>query len=74
MPTEHAAVRVVHKPWRFGDLQPWSNIDGSGDTIGELWFERAGKDVPTPALLLKLPTNPTALSGSQFASKAGALA
>jgi hypothetical protein len=54
MPTEQAAVRVVHKPWGVGDLQPWSNIDGSGDAIGELWFERADKAAPTPALLLKL--------------------
>jgi mannose-6-phosphate isomerase len=54
MPTEHAAVRVVHKPWGLSDLQPWSNIDGSGDAVGELWFERADKDAPTPALLLKL--------------------
>ncbi|CAN7408841.1 class I mannose-6-phosphate isomerase [Bradyrhizobium sp. LjRoot220] len=54
MPTEHAAVRVVHKPWGVGDLQPWSHVDGSGDAVGELWFERADKDAPTPALLLKL--------------------
>ena len=54
MPTEHAAVRVVHKPWGVGDLQPWSNVDGSDDAVGELWFERADKDAPTPALLLKL--------------------
>ena len=54
MPTEHASVRVVHKPWGVSTLQPWSAIDGSNDTIGELWFERAGKDAPTPALLLKL--------------------
>ena len=54
MPTEHAAVRVVHKPWGSGDLLPWSSVDGSGDAIGELWFERADKDAPTPALLLKL--------------------
>jgi mannose-6-phosphate isomerase len=54
MPTEHAAVRVVHKPWGVGDLKPWSSVDGSGDAIGELWFERADKDAPIPALLLKL--------------------
>jgi mannose-6-phosphate isomerase len=54
MPTEHASVRVVHKPWGVGDLQPWSSIDGSGEAIGELWFERADKDAPKPALLLKL--------------------
>ena len=54
MPTEHASVRVVHKPWGVSDLQPWSSIDGTGDAVGELWFERADKDAPTPALLLKL--------------------
>ena len=50
MPTEHAAVRVVHKPWGVSDLQPWSNIDGSGDAVGELWFERADKAAPYPGL------------------------
>jgi mannose-6-phosphate isomerase len=54
MPTEHAAVRVVHKPWGSRDLQPWSSVDGSGDAVGELWFERADVNAPTPALLLKL--------------------
>jgi mannose-6-phosphate isomerase len=54
MPTEHASVRVVHKPWGVGDLQPWSSVDGSSDAVGELWFERAKKDAPTPALLVKL--------------------
>ncbi len=54
MPTEHASVRVVHKPWGVGDLQPWSSIDGSDEAVGELWFERADKDAPAPALLLKL--------------------
>jgi mannose-6-phosphate isomerase len=54
MPTEHAAVRVVHKPWGSRDLQPWSSVDGSDDAVGELWFERADVNAPTPALLLKL--------------------
>ena len=54
MPTEHAAVRVVHKPWGVHDLHPWSDVDGSGDAVGELWFDRADKDAPAPALLLKL--------------------
>jgi mannose-6-phosphate isomerase len=54
MPIEHASVRVVHKPWGVNDLQPWSSIDGTGDAVGELWFERADKDAPVPALLLKL--------------------
>jgi mannose-6-phosphate isomerase len=54
MPTELAAVRVVHKPWGVRDLQPWSSLDGSRDAIGELWFEREGTHAHTPALLLKL--------------------
>jgi mannose-6-phosphate isomerase len=54
MAIEHAAVRVVRKPWGVADLHPWSGIDGSGDSIGELWFQRADRNAPTPALLLKL--------------------
>jgi mannose-6-phosphate isomerase len=54
MPTEHASVRVVHKPWGVSDLQPWSSVDGTGDAVGELWFERADKNAAIPALLLKL--------------------
>jgi mannose-6-phosphate isomerase len=54
MPTELAAVRVVHKPWGMRDLHPWSSLDGSADAIGELWFERAGQHARAPALLLKL--------------------
>ena len=54
MPIEHASVRVVHKPWGVSDLRPWSSIDGTGDAVGELWFERADKNAPAPALLLKL--------------------
>jgi mannose-6-phosphate isomerase len=54
MPIEAAHVRVVHKPWGVGDLQPWSSIDGGDDAVGELWFERPEKDAPIPALLLKL--------------------
>src|SRR6266481_5712999 len=54
MPTEHASVRVVHKPWGVRDLKPWSSIDGTGDAVGKLWFDRADKNAPIPALLLKL--------------------
>ena len=54
MPIERASVRIIHKPWGVSDLQPWSNIDGGGDAVGELWFERADNNAPTPALLLKL--------------------
>src|SRR5690348_14724044 len=54
MPIERASVRIINKPWGVSDLQPWSNIDGSGDPVGELWFERADNNAPIPALLLKL--------------------
>jgi len=54
MPIEHAAVRIVHKPWGVGELRPWSNIDGSRGAVGELWFERADENAPTPTLMLKL--------------------
>jgi len=54
MPIERASVRVIHKPWGVSDLRPWSDIDGSGDPVGELWFERADDNAPIPALLLKL--------------------
>ena len=54
MAIEHASVQVVRKPWGVADLHPWSDIDGSGDSIGELWFQRADRNAPTPALLLKL--------------------
>jgi mannose-6-phosphate isomerase len=54
MPTELAAVRVVHKPWGVRDLQPWSSLDASSDAVGELWFERADEPALAPALLLKL--------------------
>ena len=54
MSIEHASVRAMPKPWGVSDLQPWSSVDGTGDAVGELWFERADKNAPIPALLLKL--------------------
>jgi len=54
MAIEHAAVQVVRKLWGVADLHPWSGIDGSADPVGELWFQRADRGAPTPALLLKL--------------------
>ncbi|MEA2345957.1 MAG: mannose-6-phosphate isomerase [Thermoanaerobaculia bacterium] len=54
MAIEHATVQVVRKPWGVADLHPWSNVDGSAEAIGELWFQRADKNAPSPALLLKL--------------------
>jgi mannose-6-phosphate isomerase len=54
MAIEQASVQVVRKPWGVADLRPWSSMDGSGDAIGELWFQRIDQNAPIPALLLKL--------------------
>src|SRR5258708_4905281 len=54
MPVERASVLVIRKPWGVSDLKPWSSVDGGGEAVGELWFERADENAPIPALLLKL--------------------
>ena len=54
MAIEHASLQVVRKPWGLTDLEPWSDIDGSKDAVGELWFERADSNAPIPALRLKI--------------------
>ena len=54
MAIEHACVQVVRKPWGVADLRPWSDIDGSGGAVGELWFHRPDQAAPVSALLLKL--------------------
>ena len=54
MAIEHASLQGVRKPWGLTDLEPWSDIDGSKDAVGELWFERADSNAPVPALRLKI--------------------
>ena len=54
MTIEHASVHVARKPWGVAELHPWSGIDGSGDAVGELRFQRVDKAAPDPALLFKL--------------------
>jgi mannose-6-phosphate isomerase len=54
MAIEHASVQVARKPWGVADLHPWSGIDGAGDAVGELWFQRVDKTAPDRSLLLKL--------------------
>ena len=54
MAIEYATVDVVRKPWGVADLHPWSDIDGSNDPVGELWFQRSDRSATIPALLLKL--------------------
>lgn len=54
MTMELASVGVVRKPWGRTDLRPWSELGHDGVAVGELWFQRADKLAPEPALLLKL--------------------
>jgi mannose-6-phosphate isomerase len=54
MTMELSSIRVVRKPWGRTDLRPWSELGHDGATVGELWFQRADKLAPEPALLLKL--------------------
>jgi mannose-6-phosphate isomerase len=78
MAIEHAAVQVVRKLWGVADLHPWSGIDGSADPVGELWFQRADRSAPIPALLLKVLFTSEPLSiqvhpDDEFARSAGLL-
>ena len=59
---QHACMQVVHKPWGSTDLRPWSELQGDGMPVGELWFQRADPASPPPALLLKLLFTNEALS------------
>lgn len=54
MTMELSSVRVVRKPWGRTDLRPWSELGHDGAAVGELWFQRADRLAPEPALLLKL--------------------
>jgi mannose-6-phosphate isomerase len=51
---EHACMQAVGKPWGSTDLRPWSEMHHDGATIGEIWFQRAKRNAPDPALLFKL--------------------
>src|SRR5580704_9521485 len=54
MAIEHACVEVVNKAWGRTDLRPWSDVDASHGAVGELWYQRIGRDAPRSKLLLKL--------------------
>jgi mannose-6-phosphate isomerase len=51
---EHASARLLPKPWGSNDLRPWSSTEPGAAAVGEIWFERAERDAPDPALLLKV--------------------
>jgi mannose-6-phosphate isomerase len=54
MTMELSTVTLVRKPWGRTDLRPWSELGHDGTAVGELWFQRADRTAPEPALLLKL--------------------
>jgi mannose-6-phosphate isomerase len=54
MVIERARANALSKPWGVADLRPFSNAALNGQTIGEIWFERADPGASDPALLLKL--------------------
>src|SRR5712692_483736 len=54
MAIELARARALPKPWGVVDLRPWSNARHDDGAIGEIWYERPGKDATNPSLLLKL--------------------
>lgn len=54
MAIERAHVRALPRPWGVVDLRPWSKAGHDGVPIGEIWYDRPGKPVSAPSLLLKL--------------------
>lgn len=54
MTIEHARASALPKPWGVFDLRPWSNAGNEGGTIGEIWYERSGREPTDSALLLKI--------------------
>lgn len=62
MALERTFTRNVPKPWGSSDLRPWNTHHGDGETIGEVWFQRADVMAPNSALLLKILFTTEALS------------
>ena len=54
MTIEQARTRALAKPWGVSDLRPWNYESHNGNTIGEIWYERANTSVLDSSLLLKL--------------------
>jgi len=51
---EHARASALPKPWGVLDLRPWSNAGNEGGAVGEIWYERSGREATDSALLLKI--------------------
>ena len=54
MTVEHARASALPKPWGIFDLRPWSNARHEGGAIGEIWYERSGREAAESSLLLKI--------------------
>jgi mannose-6-phosphate isomerase len=51
---EHARASALPKPWGIFDLRPWSNAHHEDGAIGEIWYERSGREAAESSLLLKI--------------------
>jgi mannose-6-phosphate isomerase len=51
---EHARASALPKPWGIFDLRPWSSARHEGGAIGEIWYERSGREASKSSLLLKI--------------------
>jgi len=51
---EHARASALPKPWGIFDLRPWSSARHDGGAIGEIWYERSGREAAESSLLLKI--------------------
>ena len=54
MTIEHARASALPKPWGIFDLRPWSRARHEGGAIGEIWYERSGREAAESSLLLKI--------------------
>jgi mannose-6-phosphate isomerase len=51
---ERARASALPKPWGIFDLRPWSNVRHDDGAIGEIWYERSGREAAESSLLLKI--------------------
>jgi mannose-6-phosphate isomerase len=51
---ELARACALPKPWGILDLRPWGDARHDGSAIGELWYERSGREAAKSSLLLKI--------------------
>jgi mannose-6-phosphate isomerase len=54
MAIELARPLAQPRPWGVVDLRPWSNARHDGGAIGEIWYERPGREAAESSLLLKI--------------------